>query len=286
MTAFNTDDYEPLIITKKARCSNCGELGHKRPTCKNKSTLSFVEAANLSDEPIEVPQNILEYQYKHLPTFPTYIKALDAVFVSRMGEVGIPSGGRILLTGQPGTGKTTMIAQVLDGLSQSGCECVLASNEMDTNSIAGMVRSLDLKKGFRVLEDQTQTKQLLTTIAAMVNNPDFGRRQIVLAVDSLQGLNLDQRNPTAKAWNDFEVFAKETGVIVLVINHLTKTGDMAGAASIRQRCDTVLNLQRESDNTLTIGVEKNRFGMIADISNIKMESKGLNFSGAMVLQEA
>ncbi len=276
---------------KKDRCGNCGGEGHKRPTCPASGgtvVRSYAEAAQTVQH-FEVPQNILHHRYQRTVAYPTHIGALDRIFVSRLGDsIGVPSGGKIFLTGQPGTGKTTLIAQILDGLSESGCECVLASNEMDKNSISGMVRALNLKHGFRVIDEQEltgQTSALLPVIAAMVNSQDFGRKQVVLAVDSLQGFNLDQKNPTAKAWADFEAFAKETGVIIFIINHLRKDGDMAGAAILRQRCEAVLNLQRDEDNTLSLNVEKNRFGMVCNITGLVMEKTGLNFANAMILQD-
>lgn len=226
--------------------------------------------------------NILNLDYTPPKRYRTGIKVFDECFQDRVGNgIGLAVGSLNLLTGKPGLGKTTLAIHILDGLTASNCFTIFATNEQTQDSVIGLAKAIDLKNGFNaILEDQFDTETILKNIEKLVL--EHRPIQLVLAIDSLQGLNLDQRNASKRAWEDLERFAKATNTIILLINHLRKDNVIAGAAVIKQRCDCVMELQRGSCfGEIELSIEKNRYGLSGiTIDGMLMGRRGINFNSA------
>lgn len=231
---------------------------------------------------MNVSPNILSLPYNPPKRLLSGIAALDECFQDRIGDdYGLPEGSNIILTGKPGLGKTTLIMYLLDGFTSSGCFTVFATNEQTQSAVIGLAKGIGLKNGVNVvLEDQFDTKKLIEQVDNLRSL--YKPNQLILGVDSLQGLNLEQRNSTKRAWEDVEEFSKRTKTIIFLINHLRKDNVLAGAAAIKQRCDVVMEIARAGgEGELELKIEKNRHGLAGiSIDGILMGREGINFASA------
>jgi DNA repair protein RadA/Sms len=233
--------------------------------------------------PIHLTPNILDLDYTPPRRFRTGVEAFDGCFTDRIdSNVGLAAGMTALLTGKPGLGKTTLAIQLLDGLTRGGCFTMFATNEQTQDSVVGLAKGIKLQNGVNaIVEDAYETEFLITRAYEAI--AEHKPEQFVLAIDSLQGLNLDQRNSTKRAWEDLEAFAKSTEAIIIIINHLRKDNVMAGAAVIKQRCDAVLELARAgASGGLELKIDKNRYGLSGiAIDGMLMGRDGINFNSAV-----
>lgn len=188
---------------------------------------------------------------------------------------GIVPGSMILIGGEPGIGKSTLLLQVAARLQGAGHPTVYASGE--ESALQVKLRAERLEDGAEDVEmlAETNLETVLATAAAA------GPR--VLIVDSIQTLftadlegapgNVGQvRECAARLMR----FAKETGTTVFVVGHVTKGGGIAGPKTLEHIVDTVLYF--EGDAALdhrVLRATKNRFGSVDEIGVFRMTEQGL-----------
>jgi DNA repair protein RadA/Sms len=193
---------------------------------------------------------------------------------------GIVPGSVVLVGGEPGIGKSTLLLQVAARLQGAG---------LDTLYVSGEESGLQVRlRADRLAEDAAGvtllTETALETILATAAQPVAeGRRTRVLIVDSIQTIhtellegapgNVGQvRECAARLMR----FAKETETTVFVIGHVTKGGGIAGPKTLEHIVDTVLYF--EGDGTLdhrVLRATKNRFGSVDEIGVFRMVGTGL-----------
>ena len=188
---------------------------------------------------------------------------------------GIVPGSMILVGGEPGIGKSTLLLQVAARLQQSGRSALYASGEESALQVRLRADRLDESAGDVELLAETNLETVLGTATARA--PD------VLIVDSIQTLytgdlegapgNVGQvRECAARLMR----FAKETGTTVFTVGHVTKGGGIAGPKTLEHIVDTVLYF--EGENTLdhrVLRATKNRFGSVDEIGVFRMTEHGL-----------
>lgn len=218
--------------------------------------------------------NILSERVKTEPRFATNIPLLDDCFTDWKSESskGFIRSKKIIVTGEKGLGKTTFVQQMLDGLTGSGCMTFFATNEQSRNDIVTMGKRINLQHGINFVCDDLTTA---ADICAWVKEnheqytDDNGKPyQIVLAIDSLGNLRDGDRNHSKYAFDTLRAFCDATGAILLLITHLTKTGDLSGSSSVEANCDTVIKVcldgrRRGSDGISAarrVEIGKNRQG--------------------------
>jgi len=193
---------------------------------------------------------------------------------------GIVPGSMVLVGGEPGIGKSTLLLQVAARLAVGG---------LPTLYVSGEESALQVRlRADRLAEDATSvallTETSLETILATAAAPTVSGQQVrVLIVDSIQTVytellegapgNVGQvRECAARLMR----FAKDTGTTVFVIGHVTKGGGIAGPKTLEHIVDTVLYF--EGDGTLdhrVLRATKNRFGSVDEIGVFRMVSTGL-----------
>ncbi|MGV3710289.1 MAG: DNA repair protein RadA [Gemmatimonas sp.] len=194
---------------------------------------------------------------------------------------GIVPGSMVLIGGEPGIGKSTLLLQVAARMENAGHRTLYVSGEES---------ALQVKlRAERLAEDASRcallTETSLETILATANNVSGdGEGELrVLIVDSIQTIhtellegapgNIAQvRECAARLMR----FAKETGTTVFVIGHVTKEGGIAGPKTLEHIVDTVLYF--EGDGTLDhriLRATKNRFGSVDEIGVFRMVPAGL-----------
>ncbi|MEX0832347.1 MAG: ATPase domain-containing protein [Actinomycetota bacterium] len=189
---------------------------------------------------------------------------------------GLVPGSVVLLSGEPGIGKSTLLLQLVSALSSAGLPCLLASGEESHGQVAGRAARLGVGSA-RV--SFMNGRDLASVVEATMD-----LRPALLAVDSIQTM----RGPEAtgipggtaqvRACADALVgLAKESGVSVLMTGHVTKDGDLAGPRTLEHAVDVVLAFDgdpRSGRRVLAGG--KNRFGREGEVAWFEMASDGLH----------
>lgn len=188
---------------------------------------------------------------------------------------GVVGGSLILIGGDPGIGKSTILLQVCKNLSDAGHSVIYVSGEESERQIALRAERIgNFTDDFR-LYCETNLGDILTTLEH--ERPEF------LIIDSIQTMvnpnisgiagSISQvKESTAVLLN----FCKTTGTSVMIIGHVTKEGTVAGPRLLEHMVDTVLYIEGERFDSYRIlrGV-KNRFGATNEIGVFEMTSKGL-----------
>jgi DNA repair protein RadA/Sms len=186
---------------------------------------------------------------------------------------GIVPGSLVLIGGEPGIGKSTLLLQV--GLKLKNRKVLYVSGEESEQQLRMRADRLgDSSRTFYVLTE-TNTKNIFQSIEEL--NPDL------VIIDSIQTLYSNQLESSAgsigqvrQSAGEFMKFAKETNTPVFMIGHITKDGLLAGPKVLEHMVDTVL--QFEGDRHLAYRIlrtTKNRFGSTSEIGIYEMLGNGL-----------
>ncbi len=188
---------------------------------------------------------------------------------------GIVPGSMILVGGEPGIGKSTLLLQVAGRLQGAGLDTLYASGEESALQVKLRADRLGGDSGEVRLLSETHLETLLATAGAA--------RPRVLIVDSIQTVftsdlegapgNVGQvRECAARLMR----FAKESGTAVFVVGHVTKGGGIAGPKTLEHIVDTVLYFEGESSlDHRVLRATKNRFGSVDEIGVFRMAVDGL-----------
>src|SRR5688500_18551547 len=188
---------------------------------------------------------------------------------------GIVPGSMILIGGEPGIGKSTLLLQVAARLQSSEHATLYASGEESALQIKLRADRLHEDAGDVTLLSETNLETVLATAAAAA--------PAVLVVDSIQSVftadlegapgNVGQvRECAARLMR----FAKESGTAVFVVGHVTKCGGIAGPKTLEHIVDTVLYFEGEGSlDHRVLRATKNRFGGVDEIGVFRMTERGL-----------
>jgi len=188
---------------------------------------------------------------------------------------GVVPGSMVLVGGEPGIGKSTLLLQVAAELQLAGHAALYVSGEESPLQVKLRADRLETAAGDVSLIGETNLETILASAAA--------RAPAVLIVDSIQTVftadldgapgNVGQvRECAARLMR----FAKESGTAVLVVGHVTKGGGIAGPKTLEHIVDTVLYFEGESSlDHRVLRATKNRFGSVDEIGVFRMTERGL-----------
>jgi DNA repair protein RadA/Sms len=188
---------------------------------------------------------------------------------------GLVPGSVILIGGDPGIGKSTLLIQALGSLAGTGLRTLYVSAEESGDQIGLRARRLGLDLGkLRVLAENS-----LERILALAS----AEQPQVLVVDSIQTVftELLQSAPGAvgqvrECAAQLVRFAKQTNTAVFLVGHVTKEGALAGPRVLEHMVDTVLYFEGDSSSRhRVIRAVKNRFGAVNELGVFAMTDKGL-----------
>src|SRR5512135_1918738 len=187
---------------------------------------------------------------------------------------GLVAGSVILLGGDPGIGKSTLLLQAADALSRER-PVLYASGEESVRQVALRARRLGLESGTLRLVAETRVEAILEEA--------LSARASVLVVDSIQTMHteLSESSPGSavqvrESAARLVRFAKDTATTVMIIGHVTKEGLIAGPRILEHMVDTVLYFESDPGSRFrVVRAVKNRFGAANEIGVFAMAEQGL-----------
>jgi DNA repair protein RadA/Sms len=187
---------------------------------------------------------------------------------------GLVDGSVVLIGGDPGIGKSTLLIQTLCYLSQH-VKVLYVTGEESLQQVTLRARRLGLPEDNLLLLADTQVERILTI--AQKEKPR------VIVVDSIQTMHTDllQSAPGAvgqvrESAAQLVKFAKQTQTALFLVGHVTKEGTLAGPRVLEHMVDTVLYFEGEQDSRYrVIRAVKNRFGAVNELGIFAMTDKGL-----------
>jgi len=200
---------------------------------------------------------------------PTSITEFDRVLGG-----GLVAGGVILIGGDPGIGKSTLLLQVLCHLGQSS-QAIYVSGEESPQQIAMRAKRLGLDASEVELLAEINLEKILSTLQA--NKPN------IAVIDSIQTIYSEelQSAPGSVAQvrecsAQLTRLAKQLGITVILVGHVTKEGALAGPRVLEHIVDTVLYFEGDQNSSFRlIRAFKNRFGAVNELGVFAMTEKGL-----------
>ena len=188
---------------------------------------------------------------------------------------GLVAGSAILVGGDPGIGKSTLLLQAAAAFARRGLSAVYLSGEEASGQIRLRAARLGLSDAPVRLGAETNLRDILTTLDA--ERPDLA------VIDSVQTLWSDQVEAAPgsvaqvrAAAHELVTFAKRSGVAVVLVGHVTKEGQIAGPRVVEHMVDTVLYFEGERGHQFRIlRSVKNRFGPAGEIGVFEMTGGGL-----------
>ncbi|MBC7901412.1 MAG: DNA repair protein RadA [Saprospiraceae bacterium] len=188
---------------------------------------------------------------------------------------GIVAGSLVLIGGAPGIGKSTIVIQMADKLSQNGAKVLYISGEESERQIKMRGERLNLNAENLFILPETNLQTIMAETDKL--RPDF------IIVDSIQTVFSDKIESAPGSVSQvrdvaaqFMMFAKQTATPVFLTGHVTKEGSIAGPKTLEHIVDTVLYFEGDRHhNHRIIRATKNRFGAANEIGVFEMTNAGL-----------
>lgn len=201
-------------------------------------------------------------------------------FSTTMGELdrvlggGVVPGSVVLIGGDPGVGKSTGLLQVCCNLSLTR-KCLYVTGEESLQQIAMRARRLGLPDQALLLLAETRVEDICAT--ALKERPE------VMVIDSIQTMQVaDSQSAPGSVSQVRESaalltqFAKQTGVAIFLVGHVTKSGDLAGPRVLEHIIDVVCYIEGSGDSRFRVmRAVKNRYGAVNELGVFAMTDKGL-----------
>ncbi|WP_312247747.1 DNA repair protein RadA [Streptococcus parasuis] len=259
----NCEYHSPKYL---GRCPNCGSWS---------SFVEEVEVSEVKNERVSLtgektrPMKLNEVSSIQVARTKTNMEEFNRVLGG-----GVVPGSLVLIGGDPGIGKSTLLLQVSTQLSTIGT-VLYVSGEESTQQIKLRAERLgDIDSEF-YLYAETNMQSIRTEIEKI--KPDFliiDSIQTIMSPDisSVQGSVSQVREVT----NELMQIAKTNNIATFIVGHMTKEGTLAGPRTLEHMVDTVLYFEGERQHTFRIlRAVKNRFGSTNEIGIFEMQSQGL-----------
>ena len=253
------------------RCPNCGawnQFEKETEAVQNRSTKGspsrLIKKTGIS-EPVKL-ENVKAEKEERIQT--------SMEELNRVLGGGIVPGSLVLIGGDPGIGKSTLMLQIMSELANQ-YKVLYVSGEESANQIKLRADRLGLPANDMMLYPETDMEDIRQQIAEL--EPDF------VVIDSIQTMNepsLDSMTGSAsqvrEVTSELMKIAKMDAITVFVIGHVTKEGSIAGPKILEHMVDTVLYFEGDEHHAYRIlHSVKNRFGAANEIGMFEMVNKGL-----------
>ena len=253
------------------KCDSCGEWNTLAEEGPASGIGGGPEALKSARQGRPVALTGLSGGTKDAPRIRSGIAELD-----RVTGGGFVRGSALLVGGDPGIGKSTLLMQAAAALARMGNRVVYISGEEAVAQIRLRARRLGAADAPVELAAETNIEDILATISD-------GKRPDLVILDSIQTLWTDMAESAPGTVTQVRAsaqktirFAKSTGVAIVLVGHVTKDGRIAGPRVVEHMVDGVLYFEGESGHHYRIlRTVKNRFGPTDEIGVFEMSDKGL-----------
>jgi DNA repair protein RadA/Sms len=195
---------------------------------------------------------------------------------------GLVSGQMVLIAGEPGIGKSTILLQLAEKLAGAGKvgDVLYVSGEESTHQIAIRGQRLGIRKKTIQLLEETDVDVIVSAVNDLVSNNQTPKAVII---DSIQTMSTSDLSGMAGSVGQVREctyrlvrLAKRNNIPVFIVGHVTKQGSVAGPAVLMHIVDTVLWFEGDKSSTLRLlRTVKNRFGATDEVGVFSMEDRGL-----------
>ncbi len=248
------------------RCPDCGEWNTLVETIvesKERSPLSYTVPRSKPQRLSEVTSDGLERVQLPMPEF------------SRLLGGGIVPGSLVLIGGDPGIGKSTLMLQALCGLAENRHKVLYVSGEESVQQMRMRSKRLSTVSSNLLVVSEID----LASILAMIDKT----RPHVLVIDSIQTMFSNDLTSAPGSVSQVResamklmLMAKKTAIPTFLVGHVTKDGAIAGPRLLEHMVDTVLYFEGDRNHVFRIlRAVKNRFGSTNEIGVFEMKEKGL-----------
>ena len=270
-------------MAKNSTSFVCQSCGHRHPKwvgkCENCGTwngLSEEVSSSLQSGPLTVPKGravsyvSLQQREGDMARWLTHIGELDRVLGG-----GLVPGSVVLIGGDPGIGKSTLLLQALAHISQDR-PVVYFSGEESIDQIQRRAHRLGLQHASVQLATETNASHIISTL-------EKDRHSQIVVIDSIQTLYTDALESATGTVSQVRTCAqlltqqvKKSGMVLILVGHVTKEGTLAGPKVLEHMVDTVLYFEGERGHPFRIlRAVKNRFGPCNEIGVFEMSMAGL-----------
>ncbi len=263
-------------------CTECGGISNKWagqcPACGKWNTLVETLIETVSNRYSAQPQGLVQgapvmkladIEAADVPRFGTGIDEFDRVLGG-----GLVAGGVVLIGGDPGIGKSTLLLQALANLSRIK-KVLYVSGEESGAQVALRARRLAVDAADLQLQAEIQLERILNTLAE--------QKPQVAVIDSIQTLYSDALTSAPgsvaqvrECAAQLTRVAKQSGITIILVGHVTKEGALAGPRVLEHIVDTVLYFEGDTHSSFRlVRAFKNRFGAVNELGVFAMTDKGL-----------
>ena len=250
------------------QCNDCGAWNSLDEITIETSSSKGGRFRGYTGEQAKV-QNLSDVKVEDEARFPTGMEEMDRVLGG-----GIVPGSVVLIGGDPGVGKSTLLLQNLCNISQSRPVLYVTGEESPRQvSLRGQRLNLQVEK-LRLLAE--------TCVERIINTSQQEKPQL-LVVDSIQTIHTEQLQSAPGGVSQVREsaaqlvrYAKQTGTSVILVGHVTKDGALAGPRVLEHMVDAVLYFEGQSDSRYrVVRAVKNRFGAVNELGVFAMTDTGL-----------
>ena len=277
-TAYSCQSCGAVHFKWAGKCSECGEWNSLVEEFEDGGATHFSRIAPATKSAGKAIGNKLELisldgEVKDFPRIKTGIGELDRVLGG-----GLVQGSVVLIGGDPGIGKSTLLLQTANVLAQKNNRMIYISGEESVEQVRLRAKRLDTTQGSIELAATTNVAEIVGSIESDKIRPT------VIIIDSIQTMFLEDLSSAPgtvsqvrAAAGELTIFAKKNNITLLIVSHVTKDGQIAGPKVLEHMVDTVLYFEGEKDSHFRIlRAIKNRFGPAGEIGVFEMDDVGLS----------
>lgn len=263
-TVYSCTECGGQTLKWQGQCPHCQAWNTLVETIAEKSVSRFSPVSETGQV-----QNLSTIEAREEPRYPTGIEELDRVLGG-----GIVQGGVVLLGGDPGIGKSTLLLQALAHMSAQH-PVLYVSGEESAQQVALRAKRLALDVRSVDLYAEIQLEKIQAVLAE--------RKPSVAVIDSIQTVYSEalQSAPGSVAQvrecaAQLTRLAKSSGTCIILVGHVTKEGALAGPRVLEHMVDTVLYFEGDMHSSFRmVRAFKNRFGAVNELGVFSMSEKGL-----------